>query len=441
MGSQHIDLAGFKRICAKVSRLLSNGVVSFFIISSRLQFAPHITVLQAEHIFHEINSANNNKLGIDELIAWWPESFGTWVEADSDRGLESRWRSMDHLIRAPYVCNVVGAGYFGGQPVPGVEGGPDALRQAGVIERIRKLGWQVNDTGNLPFKRIVDDPTCKVTGVRNPRNVGGACKQLHDHLVPFAVNNQFCLTLGGDHSLAMGSLSAMAQGWDDLKVLWVDAHADINTPDVSPSGNLHGMPLAFLLGLVDTQLIPGFSWLKPCLKPENIVFVGLRDVDSLEKRLLRQLKIRTFSMTEVDKFGIGEVMHRALDHLTPYRDSPVHCSFDIDSIDPDTAPSTGTRVRGGLTYREGNYIVEELVATGCLVSMDLVEVNTAIGDIRDVVQTATVAADIIVSALGSTVLSSDQHFDRAPGGGARATAPKKRTRASSPRRHSEDKKE
>lgn len=368
---------------------------------------------EAERIFHEVNVANNGKLGIDELTAWWPSEFGSWIEAESDRGLALRWRAVNHLIRAPYTCHIVGSGYWGGQPVPGVEGGPDAIRQTGMAQRVAKLGWKVADGGNLAFARINDDPVCKNTGVRNPRNVGGACRQLHEHLLPFAKRNQFCLTLGGDHSLAMGSVSAMAQGWDDLKVLWVDAHADINTPAISPSGNLHGMPLAFLLGLVDTSTVAGFEWLKPCLKPENIVFVGLRDVDPLEKRVLRELKIRAFSMTEVDKFGIGEVMARALDHLTPFRDCPVHCSFDIDSIDPATAPSTGTRVRGGLTYREGNYIVEELAASGCLVSMDMVEVNTAIGDVRDVVQTATVASEIITSALGASVLVGDHHFDPA----------------------------
>ncbi len=377
----------------------------------RVQCAPHITVREAERIFAEVNEANDGKLGIEELVRWWPKDYGSWLEAESDRGLAMRWRSVNHLIQAPFTCHVVGSGYWGGQPVPGVEGGPQAIRATGLIPRIAKLGWRVSDAGDLPFTRLEDDAACKTTGVRNPRNVGGACERLHNHLLPFAKRNQFCLTLGGDHSLAMGSVSAMAQGWPDLKVLWVDAHADINTPAISPSGNLHGMPLAFLLGLVDTSTVPGFEWLKPCLKPENVVFIGLRDVDPLEKRVLRELKIRAFSMTEVDKFGIGEVMSRAMEHLTPARDCPVHCSFDIDSIDPSEAPSTGTRVRGGLTYREGNYIVEELAASGCLVSMDIVEVNTAIGDVRDVVQTATVASDIVRSALGASVLVSDHHFD------------------------------
>ncbi|KAJ1673200.1 Arginase, catabolizes arginine to ornithine and urea [Spiromyces aspiralis] len=215
---------------------------------------------------------------------------------------------------------------------------------------------------------------------------------------------KFALTLGGDHSIAMGTICGTAEKYgDDLRVIWIDAHPDINTPETTESGNLHGCPLSFLLGLTQEGQ-PPFQWLKACLKPEHLVYIGLRDVDAPEKRILRQHNIKAFSMHEVDKYGIGKVVEMALQHLSPNNDKPIHLSFDVDALDPSVAPSTGTPVRGGLTFREGHYICEAIHETGCLVAMDLVEVNPHLSDVHGLHQTITVGCSLVRCALGETLL-------------------------------------
>lgn len=174
----------------------------------------------------------------------------------------------------------------------------------------------------------------------------------------------------------MGTISGVLSAHPEACVVWVDAHADINTPQTSTSGNIHGMPLAFLLGIAGelpkAQSGPQpFSWIKPVLRPERLVYIGLRDVDEGEKKILREHKIRAFSMHEVDRFGIGRVVELALAHVNPNGDRPIHLSFDVDALDPSVAPSTGTPVRGGLTFREGHYICEAIAETGLLVGLDI----------------------------------------------------------------------
>jgi len=217
-----------------------------------------------------------------------------------------------------------------------------------------------------------------------------------------ARNGQFVLTIGGDHSIAMGTISGTTAIYPDLCVVWVDAHADINTPDTTQSGNLHGCPLSFLLGLAGD--VESYDWLKPCLDFKNLVYIGLRDVDEGEKRILKQHNIKAFSMYEVDKYGIGKVVDMALDHVNPNRDRPIHLSFDVDALDPSVAPSTGTPVRGGLTFREGHYICEALAETGLLVALDLMEVNPMLGDEQSLMETVTVGCSIVRCCAGETLL-------------------------------------
>ncbi|THU88618.1 putative arginase, partial [Dendrothele bispora CBS 962.96] len=150
--------------------------------------------------------------------------------------------------------------------------------------------------------------------------------------------------------------------------------------------------------------IPEFSWVNPALKPDRIVYIGLRDVDQGEKRILKETGIKAFSMHEVDKYGIGKVVEMALDHVNPKRDRPIHLSFDVDALDPSVAPSTGTPVRGGLTFREGHYICEAIWETGCLVALDLMEVNPSLEDADSVQQTVAVGCSLVRSALGETLL-------------------------------------
>jgi len=200
----------------------------------------------------------------------------------------------------------------------------------------------------------------------------------------------------------MGTISGTLSTYPNACVIWIDAHADINTSETTSSGNIHGMPVSFLLGL--GPKIPEFAWVKPVLAPSRIVYIGLRDVDSGEKRILKENNIKAFSMHEVDKYGIGKVVEMALDHVNPKRDLPIHLSFDVDALDPSVAPSTGTPVRGGLTFREGHYICEAIHETGLLVAFDLVEVNPSLSDADSVEQTVNVGCSLVRSALGETLL-------------------------------------
>jgi len=182
----------------------------------------------------------------------------------------------------------------------------------------------------------------------------------------------------------------------------VDAHADINTPQRSISGNMHGMPVAFLMGLVDgADTLPGFDWLQPCLKPHDVFYIGLRDVDDDEKDTIRSLGIRAYSMHDVDRLGIGNVMEQVLDQIG---DRPIHLSFDIDAIDPFYAPHTGTAVTGGLTFREGNFICESLYSSGKLSSMELVEVDPSQHPEVEYSKTVDMALTLIGSAMGKRIL-------------------------------------
>ena len=305
------------------------------------------------------------------------------------------------------TCAFVGCGYLGGQPLGGVEKGPQTLWDHKLIEEIAFLGWNVEDLGVLDMQQKLplsekDDP--KTNGLTWPRTVGKACKILHDVVKEQSAQKKLVATCGGDHSLAIGSISGVAANWKDLCVIWVDAHGDINTPKSSPTGNIHGMPVAFLLGNIQGEK-PGFEWLSPCLDPSRIVFIGLRDVDTGEKEILHQNGIKAFSMREVDKYGIGKVMEMALDHVNPKRDRPIHLSYDIDAIDPTVVPSTGTRKRGGLSFREACFVGEAVAETGLLVGIDLVELNPDIGTPEDVQQSAEVTISVAKSCLGEELLT------------------------------------
>jgi len=200
----------------------------------------------------------------------------------------------------------------------------------------------------------------------------------------------------------MGTISGTLRNHPNACVVWVDAHADINTLETTDSGNIHGMPVSFLMGLGGK--VPAFSWVEPLLRTDSIVYIGLRDLDAGEKAILREHKIKAFSMHEVDRYGIGKVVEMALDHVNPGRDRPIHLSFDVDALDPSVAPSTGTPVRGGLTFREGHYICEAVFETGLLAALDLVEVNPSLQDAVSVEQTVAVGCSLLRAALGETLL-------------------------------------
>uniref|UniRef100_A0A3P9JUW8 Arginase n=1 Tax=Oryzias latipes TaxID=8090 RepID=A0A3P9JUW8_ORYLA len=318
------------------------------------------------------------------------------------RILRSKLGKCCQQTRAESVA-VLGAPFCRGQKRGGVELGPKVIRDAGLVERLSSLDYSVHDFGDLNFPPVEKDEP--YMGVKFPRTVGTANKMLSGAVSRAVGAGHRLVLLGGDHSLAIGSVSGHARQCPDLCLIWVDAHADINTPMCSPSGNLHGQPVAFMLKELQDKMpsIPGFSWMKPFLSSRDLVYVGLRDVDPGEHLILKNLGIQYFTMRDIDRLGIQRVMEVALDHLLGRKQRPIHLSFDIDAFDPSLAPATGTPVNGGLTYREGIYITEEIHNTGLLSAIDMVEVNPTLGASSEAVEaTASLAVDVIASSLGQT---------------------------------------
>lgn len=306
------------------------------------------------------------------------------------------------FISEPKTAAIVGCPFSGGQPRAGVDRGPIRMVEAGLIDQITELGWKVKFDGHHQFEEVNASSDPPIGILKNPRLVSRVTEAVAKVVGDHARKGELPVTLGGDHSLAMGTISGTLSVHPETCVIWVDAHADINTIESTESGNIHGMPVSFLLGL--GSKISEFSWVKPLLKAEHLVYIGLRDVDAGEKRILRENNIKAFSMHEVDKYGIGKVVEMALDHVNPNRDRPIHLSFDVDALDPSVAPSTGTPVRGGLTFREGHYICEAIHETGLLVALDLMEVNPSLSDDASVRQTVQVGCSLVRSALGETLL-------------------------------------
>ncbi|CAN0398937.1 arginase, hepatic-like [Lampetra fluviatilis] len=297
---------------------------------------------------------------------------------------------------------IIGVPFSKGQKRGGVEHAPMLLRKAGLVEKIEEMGYNVADLGDLSFGEVKDDTPFQ-KHVPFPRTVGMACQGLAQAVRQVVCDGRTCITIGGDHSLAIGSVSGHAMARPNLGVIWVDAHADINTPLTSPSGNLHGQPLAFLLQELTSKVpaVPGLSWVSPCLTVQDIVYIGLRDIDPGEHYILKNYGMQYFSMRHVDRLGIRKVMEMSLEFLNPRGRRPIHLSYDIDAFDPSLAPATGTPVLGGLTYREGLYIAEEVHNSGCLSAMDLVEVNPLLGASTDAVNaTVQLGLEVVLSCLG-----------------------------------------
>lgn len=312
------------------------------------------------------------------------------------------------FLTTPKQCTVIGAPMTFGQPLAGTDEGPELIRSLGLRDALTQLEWRVDDVGDLDFAAPrSDDPLLpKAAGkAKNCFAVGKSMETLSAAVYDSASAGSFPLTVGGDHSVAAGSVSGALQARPDSVVIWVDAHADINTPESSPSGNLHGMPIALLSRLVEPSTLPGWEWMEetPRLDPRDLIFIGLRDVDSGEVEMIRELGIPAFTMQHIDKWGIGGVMERALELAGTER--PIHMSLDIDAVDPLHAPSTGTVVRGGLSYREAHYVVEAIGDTGQLASMDIVEVNPMLSKEGDGArQTAELALALVESAMGSRII-------------------------------------
>ncbi|WP_020156562.1 arginase [Caldibacillus debilis] len=289
---------------------------------------------------------------------------------------------------------IVGMPMSYGQPHPGVALGPDAVRHAGLTERLRQLGLAPEDMGNMEIgtgERTVDTET----GMKNLHQVAEACEQLAAQVDHLFGQNFFPLVLGGDHSMAIGTIAGAAKHFRNPGILWIDAHGDLNTPETSPSGNIHGMPLAASLGLGAEPLINLYGS-APKIRFENIVLIGIRDLDEGEKRLIRERKIKAYTMHEIDRAGMKRVMEEAIAYLRERADG-VHLSFDLDSLDPSEAPGVGTPVKGGLTFREARLAMEMLGESGLIASCEFVEVNPLL-DTKN--QTAGRAVDLIAALFG-----------------------------------------
>jgi arginase len=305
---------------------------------------------------------------------------------------------------SPAACKSlshIGVAVHQGQKLSGPDRSPQLLKEHGLMKLVEDSGWALRN--DVDFTEILHPSLESTTSInaRNHHSIGINLEQVSSIVSQSSKDDDFTLIIGGDHSISIGTIPALLSQRPDTGVIWVDAHADINTPKTSPSGNIHGMSVAFLLGLVDTSSMPSFAWFKPCLKPQDLVYIGLRDLDVGEKEVIRKLGIKVFTMYEIDRFGIGEVMRQSMEHLkTPN----IHLSYDIDALDPFFAPHTGTSVRGGLTFREGNYICEALAETQRLRSMELVEINPNLHSNLSTKLTVGTALTLVGSALGQRIL-------------------------------------
>ncbi len=282
----------------------------------------------------------------------------------------------------------------------GTDMGPSAMRVARLGPRIERLGHAVEDLGNV-YSPTVETKTAGHTSLLYADEILTVCETLSRRVERVARAGQFPLVLGGDHSIAMGTVGGVARALDGgrVGVLWVDAHGDFNTTDTSESGNIHGMPLSAIVGLGDERLV-NVGKVAPKARPENVVIVGLRDVDEEEKRLIRKSGISAFTMREIDERGLRNVMQDALEAACRGA-SWLHVSFDLDCIDPSEAPGVGTPVPGGFTYREGHLVLEMVAEVPFFKSLEVVELNPLM-DVHN--KTGELAVGLVASAFGKRIL-------------------------------------
>jgi len=283
----------------------------------------------------------------------------------------------------------------------GVDMGPSAMRVAGLVDQLTKLGFEVKDTGDidvpLPEECDMGDPKQKYA-----EDIAEVCKDLKERTLSVMKEGYRPVVLGGDHSLAMGSISGVSQFHREqdksMGLVWFDAHGDMNTPETSSSGNVHGMPLAHLLGLGNGGLsdVGGSA---PQIRPGSTVLIGIRDLDDREKKMIADSGVRVFTMKDIDRHGISHVMEIAIE-IASRGGTGFHVSFDVDAMDPSVARGVGTPSRGGLTYRESHLSLEIIADSKLMTSLDVVEVNP----ILDVMNgTAQVGVELILSALGKRI--------------------------------------
>jgi len=268
---------------------------------------------------------------------------------------------------------VVGFPFCKGSPFTGTQQAPQALREGGLVSSLERFGHHVVDHGDVTLDPIQNDEP--INGLMNPRSCGEANKLLSESVSKILQSNQSVLALGGDRSMSIGAIHGHAQVKPDVVVVWLDAHADLKTPATSPTGALHGMPVNFLVKELRDSLpaLPQFDWCPPCLSVRDIVHIGLRCVSPPERQVIEKFNMAAYSMTEIDRYGIGQVVEMALKQVDPTGRRPIHVALDIDVLDPSISPATGFGVPGGLTLREILYIAEEVAKTGRLSVLDVNE--------------------------------------------------------------------
>jgi len=281
----------------------------------------------------------------------------------------------------------------------GVDMGPSALRIAGISREIEAIGHSVTELGTITAGGL-ETTEAGETALRFLNEVAHVADRTREAVGQGLARGCTPLVLGGDHSLSIGSVSAVADHYREQKasigVIWVDAHADMNRPHTSPTGNIHGMPLAVLLGFGEERLTRG----RASVRPENVSVLGARSLDEGEKRLIRESGVRVFTMSEIDERGVAPCMDEALQRANDGTGG-FHLSLDLDALDPRVAPGVGTPIRGGLTYREGHLVCEKASRSGTLLSLEVVELNPVLDDRN---QTAQLGVGLVASALGATIL-------------------------------------
>jgi arginase len=282
----------------------------------------------------------------------------------------------------------------------GVDMGPSAIRYAGLGARLTALGYSVRDRGNVRVRDRDQDVEIEYAhGARQAHHaeeIVRAAEELAKVVADIAKSGATPVVLGGDHSIAMGTIAGLARAGHRVGVIWVDAHGDINTPDTTPSGNVHGMPFAVALGLADD---PFPKALRGTTDGSAGVLLGIRDIDAGEKANIKRAGVTPITMADIDRIGMAQAMENAI--AVASKGDGIHLSLDMDAIDPDEAPGVGTPVRGGLTYREAQLAMEMLAASGKLRSIEVCEVNPILDREN---RTATLAVELIASALGQTIL-------------------------------------
>jgi arginase len=303
----------------------------------------------------------------------------------------------------PNKIAIIGAPLDLGQGRRGVDMGPSALRVAGLGKRLTALGYQVTDRGNIPVPQAESLPAEGPSEARFLPQIAQSCESLAHLVVEVLTSRHLPLVLGGDHSIAAGTVAGVSafhrRSNQKVGLLWLDAHADMNTPHSTPSGNVHGMPLACCVGVGPTQLtdLLGFA---PKVDPANVALIGIRDIDELERGTVRGTGVNAFTMRDIDERGLRAVMEEAI-AIASQGTAGFHLSLDMDFVDPTYAPGVGTPVRGGATFREAHLAMELICDSGVMTSMEVVEVNPVIDEVN---RTADLAVELILSALGKKIL-------------------------------------